>query len=531
MAFVDRYSKAFRALLPTPFTIAISLTIFTFCLAYFWPNEIEKPVLKVEYNESAFTVISTKNIQWNNGLTEDTIAVSSLPELEKLSGKYINPENNYGSEITFGLKDEKPFAIVTTVSKGLQILNFWYNGLWGQKGLSFAIQMMLMLLLGHVLALSKPINSLLNRVVPYCDSTAKAALIVTLLTLIASWFNWGLGLIFGAVFARKVGEYALISSQKINYALVGAAGYAGLMVWHGGISGSSLIKISEEGHFNELINQQEILAQLPSSISFSDTVFSTMNIAITLTLFIVLPLTMYLIGKKVKPTEIHIPSKKEETNTVQKSLIGAEKIDHSFLFVMLIGLSMVGYSIYLAISHPGFSSLKFINPNFINFFLLGLTLMFHGSIVKFLKGIDEAISGVSGILIQFPLYFGIMGIMSNSGMINDIALFFQEVSNELTYPIYTLFSAGIVNVFVPSGGGQWYVQGPIVLQTAVEMNIPVAKSIMALAYGDQLTNMLQPFWALPLLGITGLKAKDILPYTLILMLVGLVIFSFGLLVF
>ena len=319
-------------------------------------------------------------------------------------------------------------------------------------------------------------------------------------------------------------------TKKINYALIGAAGYVGLMVWHGGISGSSLIKISEEGHFNELINKPEILAQLPSSISFSDTVFSTMNIAITLSLFILLPLVMYLIGKKAKPTEIHIPIQKEEVAS-NNPLIGAEKIDHSFLFVMLIGLALIGYSIYLAVSHPGFTSLKFINPNFINFFLLGLALMFHGSIVNFLKGIDHAISGVSGILIQFPLYFGIMGIMSNSGMINDIAQFFQQISNEVTYPLYTLFSAGIVNVFVPSGGGQWYVQGPIVLQTAVEMNIPVAKSIMALAYGDQLTNMLQPFWALPLLGITGLKAKDILPYTLILMLVGLIIFSIGLLVF
>ena len=124
-----------------------------------------------------------------------------------------------------------------------------------------------------------------------------------------------------------------------------------------------------------------------------------------------------------------------------------------------------------------------------------------------------------------------MGIMSNSGMINDIATFFISISNEITYPLFTLLSAGIVNIFVPSGGGQWYVQGPIVIQTAIEMGIPLSKSIMALAYGDQLTNMLQPFWALPLLGITGLKAKEILPYTLLLMLCGLLIFSIALILF
>ena len=148
-----------------------------------------------------------------------------------------------------------------------------------------------------------------------------------------------------------------------------------------------------------------------------------------------------------------------------------------------------------------------------------------------MSSLEQAIRGVGGILIQFPLYFGIMGIMSSSGMINDIASFFIVISNETTYPIYTLLSAGLVNLFVPSGGGQWYVQGPIVIQTAIEMGISIPKSIMALAYGDQLTNMLQPFWALPLLGLTGLKAKEILPYTLILMLCGLFIFTIALILF
>ena len=124
-----------------------------------------------------------------------------------------------------------------------------------------------------------------------------------------------------------------------------------------------------------------------------------------------------------------------------------------------------------------------------------------------------------------------MGIVNETGMIGDIANYFKTISTEFTYPIYTLLSAGMVNFFVPSGGGQWYIQGPLIIQSSIEMGIPLKKSIMALAYGDQLTNMLQPFWALPLLGITGLKAKDILPYTFVLMLVGLLIFSIGLVLF
>jgi short-chain fatty acids transporter len=106
-----------------------------------------------------------------------------------------------------------------------------------------------------------------------------------------------------------------------------------------------------------------------------------------------------------------------------------------------------------------------------------------------------------------------------------------SISNSTTFPIFTFFSAGIVNVFVPSGGGQWGVQGPIIIEAASQLNVPYWKSVMALAYGDQITNMLQPFWALPLLGITGLKAKQILPYSLLLMLAGIVIFIAALLIF
>ncbi len=109
--------------------------------------------------------------------------------------------------------------------------------------------------------------------------------------------------------------------------------------------------------------------------------------------------------------------------------------------------------------------------------------------------------------------------------------FFVSISNETTFPIFTFISAGIVNVFVPSGGGQWAVQGPIIIEAAQQLGVDIPKCVMALAYGDQLTNMLQPFWALPLLGITGLKAKEILPYTLILLVAGSVIFITSLLSF
>ncbi len=183
------------------------------------------------------------------------------------------------------------------------------------------------------------------------------------------------------------------------------------------------------------------------------------------------------------------------------------------MFSALIGLLFISYAFYKAVILPETLSLKFINPNFINFTLLGLAFMMHRNIHQLLTSANQAIIGALGILIQFPLYFGILGIMAGSGLIVDISNTFVAHSNENTFPILTFFSAGLINIFVPSGGAQWSLQGPIIISAAQELGVSYSKSIMALAYGDQLTNMLQPFWALPLLGITGLKAKDILGYT------------------
>ena len=171
-----------------------------------------------------------------------------------------------------------------------------------------------------------------------------------------------------------------------------------------------------------------------------------------------------------------------------------------------------------------------ISPNILNLFMLGCAIIMHQNFISFLSALKNAISGAAGILIQFPLYFGIMGIMKQSGLVLLMSEFFISISNQTTLPIYTLISAGIVNILVPSGGGQWAIQGPIIIDAALNLGVPIQKVIMALAYGDQLTNMLQPFWALPLLAITGLKAKDILPFTLIAMVVGGVIFITSLII-
>lgn len=464
MSFSDKFANTYKKLLPTPFTIAILLTVFTFLLALIFTQPADKSV-----------------------------------------GTYL-----------------------------MDLAGYWENGLWneGKGGLYFAFQMMLMLVLGHIIALSKPVSTLIQNLLTPCTTTANTAFIVTFATILVSLFNWGLGLIFGAILARKVGEKFYAENKTLNYPLVGASAYVGLMIWHGGISGSAPIKAAEEGNLNTLVeNIPGInIANLPARIGMEETIFSTMNITVTIMLLILVPALMYWIGKrsfKFDRLPKPIVSKEEEVTRFE----GAEKIDQSYIFSLIVGGLILIYAFYKAVVLPDNFSLKFLNPNFINLSLLGGALVLHKSIAKFLAAAGNAISGATGILLQFPLYFGILGIMVGSGLIAQISDGFVALSTESSFPIYSFFSAGLVNVFVPSGGGQWAVQGPILIASAQELGVAYPKAIMALAYGDQLTNMIQPFWALPLLGITGLKAKDILPYTLVLFFAGAFIFLLGLMLF
>lgn len=411
----------------------------------------------------------------------------------------------------------------------VDVLQFWEQGIWTNGLLVFAYQMMLILVLGHVLVLSKPVSNAILKVTQYCNTTSSAAAIVASTTMIVAFFNWGLGLIFGALLARKVAEHAQRKGIQLNYPIIGAAGYMGLMVWHGGISGSAPIKINEDGHIAGImkeVSSPEVLNQIPSVIDYSQTIFSWWNLLIFSVVVIAITTVFFFLGKIAKPTKIDLPvydMDRQDAITTK-----AEKLDSSK--ILAIGFGIV---ILIAFGYRYFDDIKAlkITPNLINFFMLGLGIILHGSFKKFTNAIGESISDISGILIQFPLYFGIMGIMSGSGMVTQISDFFVSVSTATTLPIFTFFSAGLVNIFVPSGGGQWVVQGPIVVESALQLGVPLPKAIMALAYGDQITNMLQPFWALPLLGITKLKAKEILPYTLIAMVVGSIIYIAGLLLF
>ena len=422
------------------------------------------------------------------------------------------------------------FALFFTEGNGqeakfVEISSYWYDGLWDKSsgGLYFTFQMMLILVLGHALALSQPFDKLMHKLLFLCTNRVNAVVTLSFTTILMGYFNWGLALIFGALFARKIGAYFSQQAKKINYPLLGACGYLGLLVWHGGFSGSAPTKVMESDYLASLGFKN-------LNIPVEDTLFGSMNIFVCISLLVLIPLFMAFVSKK---NEGKIPSfKREEKIEKSNTALGlAEKFEHSKLVSIFLGLVFLVIAITQATTYEGQSSLGFIQPNYINFCMLSLALLFHVNLHSFLRAIDEAVKGAAGILIQFPLYFGILGILKGSGLIYDFTEFIITLANAETLPFLTFVSAGIVNFFVPSGGGQWAIQGPIIIESAQQLQADLPKTIMAMSYGDELTNMLQPFWALPLLAVTKLKAYQILPFTFILFCLGAIIFTVGLLLF
>jgi short-chain fatty acids transporter len=400
-------------------------------------------------------------------------------------------------------------AVIFTIPPGVQVwtysikvLGFWKKGFW--ELLEFTMQMVLILVLGHTLALSKPIDKLLNTLLAKVTSNTSAVLTTGITAMAAGFFNWGFGLILGAILAVKIGRKCQEEGIPFNFPLIGASAYLGMMVWHGGISGSAPLKVAESGHF---------LVQTIGVIPISETVFSRFNILTNAALVSIVIGVLYVLSRlpnTSKPYTVPKLTYHTTSNTDKK------------------GLLLGGLMLLLVLGDLLFSTqhgLNFIDLNYINFLLFALGLVFYKCLKDFVASVGIALKGAVEIILQFPLYAGILGIMKYSGLLEQLSMGFIALGGDLYFPMVTFISASFFNLFVPSGGGQWAIQGPIIMNAVQSLDLKAANLVMVFAYGDQVSNMLQPFWALPLLSITGLPVKEIFKYTALFFLVGFLVFG------
>ena len=394
-------------------------------------------------------------------------------------------------------------ALFMTDTAPAEIVTFWGNGLSGI--LAFMTQMCLILLLGHILANTGPIRKILIVLARIPSRPATAYMFVFVVSAVLCFFIWGLGLIAGAVLAREVAVQGRERGIKLHFPLLVAAGYSGFIVWHMGYSASGPLTAATEGSF--------LSAALGgSTIPVSATIFASWNIIAAILVVVVCALLFWLVAPKDDSKVYELPAdvSSEEHSTAKYEVVTpGDRMDASRILVFVFGLALLAYLI-LHFSRGGGITLDIVNWS-----LLALVLLFTRNVFELVHLTRNAAGSVGEILLQFPLYAGILGIMQHSGLIALFSDAFVSISTQQTFGVLAFLSAGFVNFFVPSGGGQFAVQGPIMLDAARQLGVDPAIAIMAVAYGDQWTNMLQPFWALPILAIAGLKMRDILGYTMV----------------
>ncbi|HET7579862.1 MAG TPA: short-chain fatty acid transporter [Bacillales bacterium] len=427
------------------------------------------------------------------------------------------------------LPDAFLFAIVLTLvvyiagflftdSSPVDMVQYWGDGFWNL--LAFAMQMTLIVTTGYILANTPIVKSWLSGLAKLARTPGQAIVLETVISVIACLINYGFGLVVAALFARQIIRFV----PKVDYRLLIASGYTGFLVWHGGFSGSIPLKIATPGHFLE-----DTMGVIP----VSETLFSSYNIFIVLVLLVTLPILNRLMlsatdteGRldPVLLNQLNDESEKREEAVSKNDMTPAERMENSMILSMLIGILGLGFLVYYFVQN-GFN----LTINIVNFIFLFVGILLHKTPKRFLDNVSNGVKNAGGIIIQFPLYAGIMGMMVSSGLSKELSLWFVHISNDFTLPFFTFLSAGILNMFVPSGGGQWAVQGPIMIPAAIDLNVSTAKTAMAVAWGDAWTNMIQPFWALPLLAIARLKIKDIMGFCVMALLLSFVVISIGML--
>lgn len=387
-----------------------------------------------------------------------------------------------------------------TIGEGLVLsFSFWKDGFFSL--LDFTLQMMMILVFGYALAVFEPVHQFLRRISSIPKSKISAVLFVGAITMVSGLMNWGFGLIVGALLARFVSKAMQEKGVEVHPALLGAAGYLGMAVWHGGLSGSAPLKVAEEGHFLE-----SSIGVLP----VDQTLFTTFNLLVTGGLLVVFLLTLYVLSRKNDSSPVTIDAKDLVPISAGKTGFAGLIVGVAMMIAVLV--QFIGGS-----NGFGFGN---INLNWVNFILFALVLIFYRNLIQFTKATLEGLKNSVDIFIQFPFYAGILGLVTYSGLLESVSEFFLNTTNGHVFPVLALTSSAIVNLMVPSGGGQWAVQGPIIMEVSKNLNLDSGKMIMVFAYGDQISNLLQPFWALPLLAITGLSARELLRYTGWLFLAG-----------
>ena len=427
------------------------------------------------------------------------------------------------------------FAILLTVTAAVtamgvcsqspvEVLEHWGGGVWNL--LAFAMQMALVLVCGSALAAAPAVKRGIDALARLPKSHAAAIALVTVVSALACWLNWGFGLIVGVVFAKAIARQL----QGIDYRLLIASAYSGFVVWHAGLSGSIPLTMATPGEALVKATNGALTAPVP----VSQTILEPHNLVMVLLVIVGITVANTLMHPKQGAVTVDVNLLKDDEETFHETSLQkrtpAQRMEQSPLLAWITGLLLLGYLV-LKLGFRGGT----VDLGAVIMLFLALGLLLHGTPVAYVRAFGKAATGAAGIILQFPFYAGIMGIITGVGVSgislgNVLAEGCIRISNPVTYPLLTFLCAALLNLFVPSGGGHWAIQAPIMFTAGAELGVDPGLTGTAIAWGDAWTNLIQPFWALPALAIAKLDAKDIMGYCLIDLLITGVIIAGGLVV-
>jgi short-chain fatty acids transporter len=409
-------------------------------------------------------------------------------------------------------------ALVFTQSRPDQVVLYWGNGFWAL--LSFAMQMALIILTGYILSTTPLFRRALNTLASAPRSPAQAIALMAVVSMVLGWINWGLSIVGSAVFVR----YMASRQRGVDYRLLVATAYLGLgVMWHSGLSASAPLLVATPRHFME-----DRMGLVP----ITQTIFNPFNLALALVVLV----AMATVAPAMHPRKEDVVE--ADRRLLLQPVAGGSDCDVaaapgplrltpaewlSSTPIVNFVLALAGlFWVATTLASRGFTA---VDLNFVNFVFLMLGVLLHWTPKSFLRAAEEGSGYIWGVVIQFPFYAGIFGIIQSSGLDKVIANWFVAVANAQTFPIIVYWYSAILNYIVPSGGSKWAIEAPYVIEAANQIGVSPALAVVSYAWGDMATDIIQPFWAIPLLGMAKLEFRDIMGYCLIFFAVYAVLVS------
>jgi short-chain fatty acids transporter len=415
-------------------------------------------------------------------------------------------------------------ALIWERSSPSEIVLAWYGGFWNL--LQFAMQMVIILVTGFVVAYHPKVRAGIVRLVQIPKNGRQAVVLVGVGSMLVGWLSWGLGLIFGAILAREMGNVAKRDGMAVHYPLLAVAGYMGMsLTWGWGTSSSAGLLQATDG--NVFMAQGIVDRVIPAT----EWVFHPYPLTLTVLSIVFASVMLYLLAppaENCRGIDYYVEDKGDSgaaAAAAEKAADGSavesakgrtlsDRLDNSKLLGGILALT--GTAVFIrAFVTDGMGALDL---NVFNFGFLMIGMLLYVSPARYQDEFNDAVKGSAGVILQFPFYAGIIGIMVGTGLVETMTETLLSVATESTFPVTVWITGAIMNVFVPSAGGEWAIVGGPMMLAGAELGIEHGQTIAAYAVGDAHTNLFNPFWAIPLLAITGLKARDMFGYAITMML-------------